>query len=710
MSRGTILSEGKNCWRIARAGRVSFLVDGEEYFSALTAACERARRSILIVGWDVHGQVDLQRHGAGQRRSVRLGELLNELTDRRRELEVHVLDWDFAVIYALDREVLPAWRLDWRRHRRVHFALDGEHPVGASHHQKIVVIDDAVAFVGGMDLAPRRWDSRRHLPQDARRVDPSGKPYPPFHDIQMAVDDEAARALGDLVRQRWRTAQGETLNRPPSADPWPDTLPVHVRNIEVAVARTAAKWKEQPAVQEIEALYVDMIGAACRSIYLENQYLTSSVIGEALCGRLREPEGPEIVIVVRQECTGWLEDLTMGVLRSRLVQKLRAADRSGRLGIFCPVADRSRGIGVQVHAKCIIVDDTMLQIGSANLNNRSMGLDSECNVAIDSTGDPDTRAAIRWLRDDLVAEHCGVAPAVVNETFKQSGSLLRTIDAFRGQPKTLVPLDATVEPWIDAMVPDAAVIDPERPVEFDRLLDQIIPEDFVEPLFDTRGRLIVGILGVVVLVAGWRWGAAAGWLEPSHIAAWAEQLQQGVAGYAAGILAFAIASTLLVPVTPLIAAAGLLFDPLVALVLTTAGCLLGATLGYELGRFLWRDAVRRLGGRALNRINRLLTRRGILAVATVRMIPIAPFGVVSLIAGSLRVPYRSWLIGTLVGMTPGIFVIIIFAHHLARIISDPGLDTVLVGIIIAGAACLGAWWLRRMLFTRQSRNPGAVNE
>ena len=80
------------------------------------------------------------------------------------------------------------------------------------------------------------------------------------------------------------------------------------------------------------------------------------------------------------------EDLTMGVLRSRLVQKLRAADRSGRLGIFCPVADRSRGIGVQVHAKCIIVDDTMLQIGSANLNNRSMGLDSECNLAIDSTG------------------------------------------------------------------------------------------------------------------------------------------------------------------------------------------------------------------------------------------------------------------------------------------------------------------------------------
>ena len=89
------------------------------------------------------------------------------------------------------------------------FCLDGHHPVGASQHQKIVVVDDTVAFVGGFDLSKWRWDTPAHRPRDNRRIDPDGKPYPPFHDIQMAVDGPVARTLGRLARKRWLRASRE---------------------------------------------------------------------------------------------------------------------------------------------------------------------------------------------------------------------------------------------------------------------------------------------------------------------------------------------------------------------------------------------------------------------------------------------------------------------------------------------------------------------
>ena len=104
---------------------------------------------------------------------------------------------------------MPLYALNWKTHSRVRFYMDDKHPVGASQHQKIVVVDDAVAFSGGLDLRKWRWDTPEHHIDDQRRVDPDGKPYPPFHDVQMVVDGAAAAALGQLARERWQRATGE---------------------------------------------------------------------------------------------------------------------------------------------------------------------------------------------------------------------------------------------------------------------------------------------------------------------------------------------------------------------------------------------------------------------------------------------------------------------------------------------------------------------
>jgi len=190
------LRQGHNAWRIEKAGRASILIDAGAYFSAVRAALQQAQRNVFIVGWDLDSRTQLV-GGDGAAYDgwpVNLRDFLTRLVRERPHLTVHLLAWDFAVLYALEREPFPALKLGWNTPSRVRFRLDNVLPVGASHHQKIVVIDDAVALSGGLDLTIRRWDTTRHRIDDPRRRDPAGKPYAPFHDVQMVVDGDAASA------------------------------------------------------------------------------------------------------------------------------------------------------------------------------------------------------------------------------------------------------------------------------------------------------------------------------------------------------------------------------------------------------------------------------------------------------------------------------------------------------------------------------------
>ena len=214
MSTTAILTPEKNCWRIEHADRVSMLVDGANYFHAFRECAKNAERSILIIGWDIDGSFRLEREAVDDGLPVNLRDFLDTLVSRREQLQIHVLDWDFAMIFAADREWLPSYKLDWTTHERLHFRLDDHYPPGASHHQKIVVIDDRVAFVGGLDFALGRWDTPEHRADDPRRRDTDGPVPQPYHDVQLMVSGAIAGALGALARERWHTATGRQLEAP----------------------------------------------------------------------------------------------------------------------------------------------------------------------------------------------------------------------------------------------------------------------------------------------------------------------------------------------------------------------------------------------------------------------------------------------------------------------------------------------------------------
>src|SRR4051812_9710032 len=172
----SILRPGRNVWCVEKAARAAVLVDGAAFFGAVRRAFLNARRSIFIVGWDIDSRMRLvgENNGTDDGYSPVLAELLSELVGTRPDLRVYLLLWDYSVVYAAEREMFPRLSLQWRTPGRVTLCMDDAVPFGSSQHQKLIVVDDALAFSGGLDLTQRRWDTAEHKADDPARVDVSG--------------------------------------------------------------------------------------------------------------------------------------------------------------------------------------------------------------------------------------------------------------------------------------------------------------------------------------------------------------------------------------------------------------------------------------------------------------------------------------------------------------------------------------------------------
>ncbi|MEN8762881.1 MAG: VTT domain-containing protein, partial [Thiogranum sp.] len=693
-----------NCWRRVNARRVAVAIDGEAYFRAVREAILAARHSVFILGWDIHSKLKLVRDNKKESYPEELGALL-DFVARQRAVDVYVLSWDFAMIYMIEREPLPLYALNWKTHSRVRFHMDDKHPVGASQHQKIVVVDDAVAFSGGLDLSKWRWDTPEHRIDDQRRVDPDGKSYPPFHDMQMVVDGNAAVALGQLARERWQRATGEQAREKAANlahDPWPASLQAIMDDVSVAIARTVADYTGQEGVREVERLYLDSIAAAERFIYIENQYLTAHCIEEVLSQRLQQREGPEVVIVMPEKTGGWLEQHTMDVLRSRLVKQLCKADRHERLRLYYPQLSSGSDISLMVHAKLMVIDDRLLRVASSNLSNRSMGLDGECDLAIEVEPGTDTAQAIRRLREQLIAEHLGVEPAALDEAMQREHSLIKAIESLRGGERTLQPLDTAVDPDIDQLVPESALIDPERPMDAEGFVSHFVPDEHKS---HTARRVILGVLTLTALLgmaAAWRWTALGEWLDIDTLVQQAESLNAHPATPLLIIFAIAVAGSLAVPLTLLVVAAVLAFGPLAGFFYSLAGAELSALLIYSVGQGMGRDLVRRYAGKRLNSVSKQLSKRGVMTIITLRIVPVAPFVVINLVAGASHISFRDFALGTLVGLLPGLVAIAFFADGLVRSIRDPDIGSIIWLTAVVLLIAVATFWLRKWLRGRQA--------
>jgi uncharacterized membrane protein YdjX (TVP38/TMEM64 family) len=283
----------------------------------------------------------------------------------------------------------------------------------------------------------------------------------------------------------------------------------------------------------------------------------------------------------------------------------------------------------------------------------------------------------------------------------EHGSLVAAVEALRGAPRTLLPLNGEVEPWLDQLVPEWKIVDPERPMSMERFVEEVVPKDPRRGGGELRWLKPAGVLfALFALAAVWRYTPLRQWITLDVLEAWGVAIGgrpwtplvvTGV--YVAGGLVLA-------PVTLLILATALAFSPVAAFSYALAGVLASASLTYGIGRMLGRDTVRRLAGSGLNRLSRQLGKKGLAAVVLVRFLPIAPFSVVNLVAGASHIRFRDFFFGTALGMGPGILGITVFEHTLEHAVRHPDAGNLLLlaGILIVIGGL--AWFLRRWLRTK----------
>jgi phosphatidylserine/phosphatidylglycerophosphate/cardiolipin synthase-like enzyme/uncharacterized membrane protein YdjX (TVP38/TMEM64 family) len=686
-----IVQPGRNCWRVERAARFYCIQDAAAYFRLIRQALLNAHKTVFSLGWDITAHIDLDPGVAAPDEPTRLDKLLARVARRRPQLRCYILTWDYGALYTLERDPLTRWRLGWRMPRTVRFGFDDRHPVGGCHHQKIVVVDDRLAFCGGIDLTGHRWDTSAHRPDEPARKNAIGVAYGPYHEVQAMAMGPVAAALGELARDRWR-ALGE--DRMPSVagsteDLWPSDITPDLTDVDVAIARTRPASESQQAVRECEALFLDSIALAKKTIYIESQYFTNEKLAGALAARLREPNGPEVILVSPKECDGWLEKTTMGVFREGAFRQVIGADEHKRLRLVYPTASRSRDVPTFVHSKVMIVDDALARIGSANFSHRSMGMDTECDLAVDASGDPGARAGVRQVRDRLLAEHLGLSVDTVARGIERAGSIGALIDTRENAEHTLVRIE-TSEPTAPASVVLRAAADPDEPAAFGPSIESLVPA------VDATGvasPLRIWLLPAVVLAA-----ATAVALRSSHTL---DSIAVAPSSLWIGMGVFVLAGLLLIPLELLAIAAGIAFGALRGGFVALIGSLAAAVIGYVAGRAIGATGLTHWISRRSYRSVRQLSARGVGGLVVLRLASVASAGSIHLLCGAGRVPFATYVAGTVIGLAPAIAALSGLGGLLRHTFLNPSVSN---GFITIGAAVLLfalASGLRTVLLIRQ---------
>jgi phosphatidylserine/phosphatidylglycerophosphate/cardiolipin synthase-like enzyme len=434
-----LLEPGTTCWRRETSDRAALLIDMADYFDAAMKAMRKARHTIHLLNWAFEPQTLFHpQPGCTGPEDDRIANFLKALATENPQLDVRILCWQSAAPVAATQNWFPLADRKVFAGSPVKFLLDGKLPVGACHHQKVLVVDDAIGFCGGGDIGPDRWDTPQHLDNDPRREKTrhahgeSKDDFDSRHEVMGLVEGAPAKALGLLFRERWTRATGEVLPEPPPTRPaWPAGVAAHFTGVEVGLSRTMGAWRDHPEVREVERLHLEAIAEARRCIYMENQYFTSPLIAAALARRLAEPDGPEVILVGTEHSPSYFDQATMDHTRVKFVERLKRADKHGRFQAYSPVTALGRII--IVHAKLTIIDDRLLRIGSANINNRSLGFDTECDMSFEvaGRGGAANRAEIAALRTRLLAHWLGCDEAIVAAAIGKADTIGAGLEALR---------------------------------------------------------------------------------------------------------------------------------------------------------------------------------------------------------------------------------------------------------------------------------------
>jgi uncharacterized membrane protein YdjX (TVP38/TMEM64 family) len=394
---------------------------------------------------------------------------------------------------------------------------------------------------------------------------------------------------------------------------------------------------------------------------------------------------------------------------ARILRKARVADRvlmaAPRIVHDGEVADP------HVHSKVMIVDDRYMRVGSANLCHRSMGTDTECDLTAATADDESAQQNVTRLRDMLIAEHAGASLEEVQAAIASHDSI---IAAIKSLPKRSHWLQAVSDHALPVSPPSMweVVADPREPIDPTRLLSDAghaIGRRTRHPLIATIG-ILLALAVFVGLAAAWSLTPLREWASPDVWSGWLHSMN-GTWAAIAVVALFVLAGFVMFPVMVLIAATAAVFGAWPGMLYAGAGALASAMVTYAIGRWFGPRGLRQFFGPRLNLITRSFEHKGIPTVTLVRLVPVAPFSIVNLAAGAIAIPALDYLLGTALGLAPGLVIMSLLGDQAIDLIRQPtlvgvatliGLLAVAVGISIG----LQLFISRRRRLAEQTRRPG----
>jgi uncharacterized membrane protein YdjX (TVP38/TMEM64 family) len=339
-----------------------------------------------------------------------------------------------------------------------------------------------------------------------------------------------------------------------------------------------------------------------------------------------------------------------------------------------------------VHSKVMIVDDRFLRVGSANLNNRSMGADTECDLAFDATSEAH-RKYIARLRRQLIGHFCGVDEREIESNEADLFGFLDRLPEGGGE-KSLQPIDPAATAGSMAAVVQP-VADPREPLHLDRAANRM-----------WTARTILTVFGLAAALAGlalaWQYTPLRDFADVGFVSSVISHPARSQSAPLLAIAAFVVGGLVAFPVLVLIAATAAALGPWVGFFSAGIGVLLSALTLFSIGRVLGRARLQRVLGRRAGRIQSRIVGKGVVAVAMIRMVPIAPFSIVNVVAGASKLSLRDFLLGTVLGMAPGIAVMAALGAQIADLARNASwVNALLLALAVAAwiALCLGVQFL-----------------
>jgi phospholipase D1/2 len=702
-----IFQTGKNCWRIERADYVSVVVDYGNYYRDLHESIQKAEKSIFVLGWDIDSRIQLLRGEAAAKSDLPTSffDLICWKARQNPDVQIYLNKWDYSMFFMRERE--PFWEHRWAKCGlpNIHYCLDDVLPFGACHHQKIVVIDDETAYWGGMDVALGRWDFRQHHVENEDRADPGQIPHPenlhsfgPYHDIQAVLSGSAATALAELVRDRWHATGHPVkplpINEKPEKKPpksWPDSDPPDFYDVDVAIARTLPRIGKKPQVEEIYHLFLDEIAHAEKFIYIENQFLVFKEIAQALNRRLHERPGLRVLAVSCYDAQGIMESRAMYANRISFRTILKQGGVGGRAVLAYPICrEGEKQTSVRIHSKIMIVDDRLLHIGSANINNRSMGVDTECDIVLIGS-DEKARRKIADVRNDLIREHTGYKAEEIDDIVNNGVSIANLIKDRPGSRQHLRPIDDTRyanQSFINLVTFFA---DPRRPLIPSRLT-RFHKMAGKRPFKGRRVWIILAILAALATISLlWSHTPLVQYADTEKLADLFEKARNSPLALLWVVVIYVVGGLLFFPVTVLSGAVILVFGAVKGFIFSLAGAIASGVLGYSIGRWLGKDRLSRIFPKS-EKVTEKIRDSGVIGVAVIRTLPIAPYSLMNLIFGVVNVSLPAFIMGTILGLAPGKLMLAIFGESVVDVFKQPTGENVFYAIL-GLAGWIGIGWL-----------------